>query len=159
VLKVWDAATGKESLALRYSPPPAGALGTPKLPGESLLAWGPESQLASAGADGVVTVWDAATGKEVFTLSAPRAPVSSVAWSPDGSRLASAGGGTVTLWDTAAGQEVLSLRTAQPAASRPAGLAWSPDGRRLALSFGSGIEGSVTVWDASPGRLRPGDER
>jgi WD40 repeat protein len=149
-LKIWHTATGKESLALRYAPPSAGIPGTPRPRGEALLAWGPGGQLAVAGGDGAVTIWDAATGKEVVSLSAPRAPVSSVAWSPDGRRLASAGGdGTVSLWDVSAGQEVFTVRSAPPPGGRTGALAWSPDGR-LALSLlglaGAG-DGVVTVWE------------
>ena len=71
----------------------------------------PDGQrLASAGHDGTVKVWDAATGQETLTLGGHTAPVNGVVFSPDGQRLASAGhDGTVKVWDAATGQETLTL--------------------------------------------------
>jgi WD40 repeat protein len=60
------------------------------------------ARLAAAGADGAVTVWEAATGQEALTLRRHTGPVFSVAFSPDGARLASAGADrTVMVWDSA----------------------------------------------------------
>ena len=76
------------------------------------MAFSPDgTRLASAGDDGTVRVWDAATGQEALTLKGHTAEVSSVAFSPDGTRLASAGDdSTVKVWDAATGQEALTLK-------------------------------------------------
>ena len=55
------------------------------------VAWSPDgSKLASGGFDETIRVWDAASGKEIYTLELEghEGWVSSVAWSPDGSKLA-----------------------------------------------------------------------
>ncbi len=53
-------------------------------------AWSPDgTRLASAGKDGTVRVWDAATGTSFAVLEGHTDAVKSVAWPPNGTRLAS----------------------------------------------------------------------
>ena len=80
-VKVWDAATGQETLTLEGHPRPRSG------------AW--RSAPTASGSpppseDGTVKVWDAATGQEILTLKGHTGEVTSVAFSPDGKRLASA---------------------------------------------------------------------
>src|SRR5438309_1404546 len=65
------------------------------------LCFQPEGQrLASASEDQTVKVWDATTGKELFTLRGHTNQVCSVSFSPDGQRLASASEDqTVKMWN------------------------------------------------------------
>jgi WD40 repeat protein len=89
MVKVWDTATGQETLTLRAHT---------MIPS---VAFRPDGRrLASAGWDGTVRLWDPDTGQEIRTLKGHADVVFSVAFSPDGRRLASASGdGTVKVWD------------------------------------------------------------
>jgi WD40 repeat protein len=110
------------------------------------VAWSADAtQLASAGHDRTVRVWDAQTGAELLCLRGHESYVLSVAWSAGGTRLASAGtDGTVRVWDTRRGAELLCLRGHQEAVHS---VAWSADGTRLASAGGK----AVRVWDARRG--------
>src|SRR5262249_51515247 len=67
-------------------------------------------QLATAGTDRTVRLWDAVTGQEVRTLRGHGDQVLGVAYSPDGRRLASASNDqTVRLWDVTTGEPVRTL--------------------------------------------------
>jgi WD40 repeat protein len=163
VVKIWDAAGGKESTTFPYSRPPRSLATSPQSPAESLLAWSADSrQLAVSGGDGSVTVWDAANGREVLRLSGLQAPAYAVDWSPDGRRVAAVGGdGTVNLWEPASGQQILNLRAAPSPFSLGVGLklAWSPDGRALAVADHETSQGAaqttVTIWDSKAPAQKP----
>jgi hypothetical protein len=88
-VKVWDATTGQELLALRGHNS-----------GPRQVAFNPEgSRIVSGSWDGSVKIWDAMAGQELLTFKVP-APVESVGFSPDGTQLVAAGGdGTIRIWD------------------------------------------------------------
>jgi WD40 repeat protein len=109
--------------------------------------------LASIGVDGgTVTLWEAASGRELRTLKGHTSFGRAVRFSPDGQHLFSAAmssdrKGEVKVWDAASGRELLSF-------PGPFGdvlsIDLSPDGRRLVSSHWDG--GTVKVWDAARGR-------
>jgi WD40 repeat protein len=77
------------------------------------VTYSPDGKLlASAGDDGMIHLWEAATGKEVRPLRGHRNRVRCLAFSPDGTRLASGSSDgriddrSVRLWDVATGKEL-----------------------------------------------------
>lgn len=97
--------------------------------------------LASAGANGVVQVRDATSGRLLpFSLN-HGSLVTGLAFLPDSTQIATASRLGVTLWDAASGREVLRLP----------GSFWatfSPDGRYVASALGN----VVKIWEARTGR-------
>jgi WD40 repeat protein len=102
-----------------------------------------------------VKVWQADTGKELFSLKTPGShQFEALVFSPDGRRLAAAEnevkGSThvVKLWDIATGSEVLTLRPT----GKITQLAFSADGHRLwgLLLYATPRGDLVQVWDATP---------
>jgi WD40 repeat protein/DNA-binding SARP family transcriptional activator len=171
MVKIWDAATGKELLS--FAVPDVGEIrfnadGTrlaivsaetagiwDTATGEQLLSlsghpkwiqtltFSPdESLLATASEDHTAKVWDLETGEELLTLSGHTDIVNAVEFSPDGTHLATSSWGNMTkIWDLATGQEVLTI---------PAGLpSYTPDGKQI-LAYGP--DGSIIVWDALTGQ-------
>ena len=66
----------------------------------SAVAWSPNGKaIASGGKDGTVHIWDALTGKNIFTYHNHQKQVHALAWSPDGKFIASASEDrTVQVW-------------------------------------------------------------
>jgi WD40 repeat protein/DNA-binding SARP family transcriptional activator len=105
-------------------------------------------QVVTAGRDGVVSIWDLATGGRVWSAQAhPRA-----AWaygadlSPDGGQVASAGGdGVVAVWDVKSKEKQALANLGDLYAI---GVEFSQDGRRLIVPV---IDGTVRVIPVSGG--------
>jgi WD40 repeat protein len=160
VVKVCDAATGREVWAYTPAHAPGDNSGTMNPAGVQQVAFSPNGKRLAAALGssqdardpGEVKIWDAASGREVFTLKGHTKAVWSVAFSPGGTRLVtcscipsgngSGEGGEIKIWDALTGQELLTLRCEQCI-----GVTFSPDGRRLACA---GWNNVVTIWGAPP---------
>jgi WD40 repeat protein len=92
-----------------------------------------------------VTLYEVATGQEMWTFPGPKGGVNDLAFHPDGRRLAVAGSGVVEVWDAADRTRVHEL----PGHSKWIyGLAFSSDGKWLATG---GWDRTVKLRDAATG--------
>jgi WD40 repeat protein len=91
------------------------------------------TRLATSSFDGTVKVWDAVSGKQLFTLPGPISSLFRVAFSPDGKTIATAAS-DAKLWDAMTGEELLTLHTPEVLTS----VAFSPDGSQLAVASRDG---------------------
>ncbi|MBX9623269.1 MAG: hypothetical protein K2X82_05605 [Gemmataceae bacterium] len=110
------------------------------------------ARLAVGGRSGVISVFDAATGRDVTPAGGHRDEVRGVRFTPDGRHLVTAGDdGTVRVWDAATGAEIRVLRGL--------GFPWlSPDGTLILDHQFTGTRGTpvtaTVVRDATDGRER-----
>jgi hypothetical protein len=113
-------------------------------------------QLASGMEGGIVSLWEAATGKEIRQLQGHPDAVQALAFSPDGRVLASGGADPlVRLWEVASGQEV---RRSPGHRGPVTSLAFAPDGATL---VSGSADTTLLLWDlagnraAGPVKLEP----
>jgi WD40 repeat protein len=164
-VRLWDVASGEETAVLepaedrrpgKRGPGEGGRrsvrdetameLEVGMAPGFLCLAFSSDGRLVAAGsAHRSVSVWDAASGREIAHLLGHTGRVWAVALSPDGTRVASGSDDrTVRVWDVASGEEVARFKTGSAVWS----VDFSPDGTRLAAA--SDIE-TIRLWDAASG--------
>jgi WD40 repeat protein/tRNA A-37 threonylcarbamoyl transferase component Bud32 len=144
-VQIVDATTGKPRLSLVGHTAAVRALAFSK----------DGTRLVTAGDDGNVRVWDAATGKQLTTYRGHGADaVFAVAFSPDGRWVASGGRDTIVrVWEADTGKEVFSKL--QGHACYISGLSFSPDGKRLASSS---EDWTVKLWDVGGATAGTGEE-
>ena len=113
------------------------------------LAFDPRGNtLASADNDGVLCLWDMASGKEIYRINQNTSMIIGLAYRPDGSLLATGNyDGEVKLYDLGAlGNEPQTLFGHK---GEVRFVAFSPDGKTLACG---GDDGTVRLWQVETGR-------
>ncbi len=130
--------------AHHHAPSPWTWLTTGAAPVTSVAFSADGRRVVTAGADGMLQTWDAATGVRLSSVGVPAREVET-ALSRDGGKALVAGGEAIlAVWDLVAGRRLWS---APPGTPRPEVVALSPDGRR-ALTASSR---EITLWDAETG--------
>jgi WD40 repeat protein len=111
------------------------------------VAFSPDGKTLAAGSwDGVVRLWEVASGKELRQFDKQHGPVRSVAFSPDGKMLASGGDGSpIVLWDPHTGKELCRLVGHRGITF----VTFSPDGKLLASK---GYDQTLRLWDVAARR-------
>jgi WD40 repeat protein len=99
------------------------------------------THIASACKDGKLSLWDSASGEQLWAVSAHKDGVDSVAFSPDGTLIVSGGRDTaLKLWDTQSGSLLQTLH----GHSKPVlTLAFHPNGQFIVSGSG---DNSVRLW-------------
>jgi WD40 repeat protein len=143
-LRLWQVATGKEV-----------RLVADHVVGGSRFAFAPDGkQLAYAGKDNTIRLWDVAEAKEIRRWEGSEGR--QLAFSPDGKLLASRDG---QIWSTADGKELPRMEA--PESIQGIGnLAFSPSGRLLAASgplsrrlVNGAFLSAIMVWEVASGKV------
>ena len=121
------------------------------------INYSPDGKLvATASRDKTARLWEAGTGKLLFTLKGHNAGLGTAAFSPDGKILATiAGRDSIKLWDTASGKE---LHTVAEGVTKTLGALFSPAGEVIVTA---GVSNSVSIWSVDTGEVQralTGDE-
>ena len=127
--KLWDVSTGKLSLTLE---------------GQSqAVAFSPDGRRIMTGsAAGTLTLWDAATGAQLYAVEGQNSWITWAAFSPDGRRIVTGGRNrTATVWEAATGRELLML---QGHTNGVWTVDWSRDSQRIITG---GDDARARVWE------------
>ncbi len=108
------------------------------------LIFSPGGKTIAAWNDKLLTVWDAATGRQLHTLQGIfNGPgMSNVVFSPRGSMVAVRQGGNLRLWSVATGQELTGL-----GGNGIWSVTFSPDEKIIALSYGFFNDSNIALWN------------
>jgi WD40 repeat protein/serine/threonine protein kinase len=150
--RFWEAETGRPGLTLEQQTGPEPNDGPDQDPltlrGHKgiarRVAFSPDGRrLASGGQDGVIYIWDVATGRQIHCLCGHRDWVCALAFSPDGRGLVSGSRDqTLILWDAERGTKIHTFPGHNDTIWDAA---FTADGRRI---VSSGQDGTIRFWDA-----------
>ena len=119
---------------------------------QSTASFSPDGRrIVTDGSENTAKVWDAATGKELLTLSGHTATLRTTGFNADSSRIVTGSDdGTARVWDARTGKAIHTLEGQRSEAIAAA--SFSPDGTRI-VAVASGMEsGRVWLWDAVTGK-------
>lgn len=136
LVKLWDAATGKEIRTLKEHSDAVYAIAF--MPGGR--------QLVSSAGDRTLKVWDVGSGRRIFTLSDSLDAVYALAVHPDGTRIAAAGADRMIRTWTWNGETSALAGSTFAHGDAVLGLAFSADGATL---VSAGADRAIKVWDAA----------
>jgi WD40 repeat protein len=116
--------------------------------GAACVAFAPDGATLAVGQqDGLITLWNVATGRKSSILGGHDDFVASLAFAADGATVASSGGDrSVRIWDLATGMERFAIKSHT---STYIALTFSPDGRRLVV--GDQVSPVVRLWNTTTG--------
>jgi WD40 repeat protein len=113
--------------------------------------------LAAVGQEGIVIIYDLATGQQLYGFNSPSGGLLSVTWSPDSRRVA-AGGWSKFIYVWCVDQQSLTqcspgklLTSIEAHDPYVLDVAWSPDGTRIASV--NQQDQAVKIWDANTYQL------
>lgn len=147
LVKIWDAATGKELASLAGHSAPI-----------FTVAFSPDGELvASSSQDKTARLWVVSSGELLATYKGHKNPVPCVAFSPDGTQVASCCyelhsttpnmviEGQVHIWSTGSPGEPKAKRVLRNGGVKPiSSIAWSPDGNTM---YAGTWDSMVFAWD------------
>lgn len=164
-IRLWDARSGK---VIRHLKPSGDRMGWTEG-----FAFSPDgTKVAAAEITGMVRLWDAETGHELFHAKNHEGPALSVAFAPDGRSFATGGeDGTVRIWNVQDGQELYAFDTGNRPAAAPrkslvparaprgskhriGALSFTSDGHKLLAGtvgneFGGSAQARIFIWDVA----------
>ncbi len=160
-VRIWNIDDGKEQMALKGHPREVRAVAYS--PDGTRIVSGSAEWVATNRELGEVKLWDAASGRELLTISSTGG-IQALAISPDNKQMAgsSSVGAGIHVWDAVTGSLVREFSAAATKSAYVSALAYSADGRWLAsaLAHGDYVDergkrppGEIKLWDATTGEL------